>query len=194
MRWMILIIPLVLFALNEVNKTNYFKVLQERNNPYIFDKKARLELEKVKIEAQTKKKIAEFEYKRAVDTQKIKKETVIKKAQKEIEKEKVAISPRYMEIKVKEKLIVYGFIIALLLLASLFFLYRRYEARKERIELERLRYQKEAHEKELILKEKEIQAQVATKLIDALASGTLTKEQEEKLLQIASGNQKILKK
>ena len=52
--------------------------------------------------------------------------------------------------------------------------------------------EREAHERELALREKELQAQMATKLIDALASGKLTKEQEEKLLKIAGGNDKLL--
>ncbi|MRJ02540.1 MAG: hypothetical protein GXO19_01155 [Epsilonproteobacteria bacterium] len=196
MRWLLLLLPVLLFSINEENKSDYFKILQERQDPYTFDKKARLELQKVKIEAETKKKIAEIEYKKAVDTKKIEKETVVEKATKEVEKEKISTSPKTLAIKAREKLIYYTFIFGVLLLLLILFLYRRYHITKERIEMERLRAQKEAHEKELekeiLIKEREIQAQMAGKLIDAIASGKLSKEQEEKLLTLASTGANLL--
>ncbi len=192
MRWLVLLFPLLLFGVNEANKTNYFKVLQEKRDPYIFDKKARLELQKVKIEAETKKKIAEMEYKKAVDTKKIEKEAVEVKATKEVEKEKVAVAPKTLEAKALEKMALYALLFGLAALIIGYLVFKRYQAYKKELELERLRAEKEAHEKELMMKEKEIQAQMAGKLIDAIASGKLSKEQEEKLLKIASGGSNLL--
>ena len=194
MRWLLLLLPLLLFGVNETNKTNYFKVLQGKRDPYVFDKKARLELQKVKIEAETKKKIAEMEYKKAVDTKKIEKEAVEVKATKEVEKEKVAVAPKTLEAKVMEKMALYALLFGLAALIVGYLIFKRYQAHKKELELERLRAEKEAHEKELMIKEKEIQAQMAGKLIDAIASGNLSKEQEEKLLQIASSSTHLLEK
>jgi hypothetical protein len=194
MKVILLLIPILIFAFNESNKSNYFKVLQQRQDPYVFDKKERLELKKVKIEAETKKEIAKIEYKKAVDTQKIKKDTVIQKATKEIEKEKISVNPKELAIKAKEKMIFYIFIFAILSLVLILLLYRHYQKTKEKIEMEKLKAQKEAHEKEMALKDREIQANIATKLIDAIASGKLTKEQEEKLLNIANKNIKLIEK
>jgi len=185
-KWWILIAPLLLFGVDEAKKSDYFKVIEQRQNPYLFDKKARLELQKAKLEAETKKSIAELEYKKAVDTKKIEKEAVEVQAQKEVEKEKVAVTPKTIEAKAMEKMALYGLLFGLGALVAGYFGFRRYQAYRKEIELERIRAEREAHEKELMMREKELQAQMAGKLIDALASGKLSKEQEEKLLQIAS--------
>jgi hypothetical protein len=91
-----------------------------------------------------------------------------------------------------EKIALYVLLFAFAALFVGYFIFKRYQAHKKELELERLRFEKEAHEKELMIKEKEIQAQMAGKLIDAIASGNLSAEQEEKLLQIASSATKQL--
>ena len=190
-RWVVLI-PLMLFGANEVNKSNYFKVLMQSQNPYVFDKKARLELKKAEIEAKTKEKMAEFEYKKAVDVEKVKKEAVEVKSKSEVEKQKVAITPAQKMVEVKKQMVLYGVLVILALLIVGYMVFKRYQAYKERIELEKMRLQEALHEKEMAMKEKELQAQMAGKLIDAIASGKLSKEQEEKLLKIATGGQHLL--
>ncbi len=192
MRWLILLLPLLLFSAQEANKSNYFKVLMQSQDPYTFDKKARLELQKAKLEAQTQKELAEYEYKKAVDVQKIKKEAVEVKSKSEIEKEKVAVSPKHKLVEVKKDMIIYGSIIAIIFLIVAYLAFKRYQMYKERIELEKMRLQEALHEKEMSMKEKELQAQMAGKLIDAIASGNLSKEQEEKLLKIATGASNLL--
>ncbi len=190
-RWMLLI-PIMLFGANEVNKSNYFKVLMQSQNPYVFDKKARLELKKAELEAKTKEKMAEFEYKKAVDVEKVKKEAVEVKSKSEVEKQKVAITPAQKMVEVKKQMVLYGVLVILALLIVGYLAFKRYQAYKERIELEKMRLQEALHEKEMAMKEKELQAQMAGKLIDAIASGKLSKEQEEKLLKIAAGGQHLL--
>ncbi len=194
MRWIsILLFSLALFG-SEGAKVHYFKILQERHNPYLFDKKQKLELEKAKLEAQTKEKIAQYEYKKAVDVQKIKKETVKVQADKEIQKEKVAITPQQAMVAWRHKALTYGVVISLVALFLFYLLFKRYQAYKERMELKKMELQEALHAKEMAMKERELQAQVASKLIEAISSGKLTKEQEEKLLTIATGNTKLLGK
>ncbi len=182
MRWIVLLFPLLLFGVGEVKKSEYFKVLQERHNPYLFDKKDRLELEKAKIEAQTKKDLAKLEYEKAIQSQKIKKETELAKSQSALEQKRLEIVPKKRMVAAKERLYLYLFLLGISLLVVAYLIFKRYQAYKQRMELEKMRIQQEIHEKELAMKDRELQAQVAGKLIDALASGKLTKEQEEKLL------------
>ena len=187
-KWWIALLPLLLFGVDEARKSDYFRIINQKQNPYLFDKKARLELQKAKIEAQTKKDLAELEYKKAVETKKIEKEAVEVRAQKEVEKEQVAITPKMAEARALERMGLYILLASLAALGVGYLLFRRHIATKRELELERIRAEREAHQKELMMREKELQAQMAGKLIDALASGKLSKEQEEKLLQIASSS------
>jgi len=185
--WIALIIAGML-AWAEGNKSAYFKVLMERQNPYVFDKSQRLELQKERLKAQTTQKVAEYEYKKAVDVQKIKKEQTQIKSQSEIKKEEVAITPQKQMVEVKKRMLLYALLGFLLFLILAYLAFKRYQAYKEKIELEKMRLQEALHEKEMAMRERELQAQIAGKLIDAVASGNLSKEQEEKLLGLANGN------
>ena len=178
----------------EGNKSAYFKVLMERQNPYVFDKSQRLELQKERLKAQTTQKVAEYEYKKAVDVQKIKKEQTKIQSQSEVKKEEVAVAPQKQMVEVKKKMLLYALLGFLLFLILAYLAFKRYQAYKERIELEKMRLQEALHEKEMAMRERELQAQIAGKLIDAVASGNLSKEQEEKLLGLASGNNLLEKK
>ena len=108
--------------------------------------------------------------------------------EKEIQKTKIAVAPQQLAQEVKSKMAFYAFLFGIGLLLVLYIVLKRYHAYKERIEIEKMRLQEELHQKEMMLKEKELQAQVAQKLIDAVASGKLTKEQEEKLLNLTAQN------
>ena len=182
MRWIVLLFPLLLFGVGEAKKSEYFKVLQERHNPYLFDKKDRLELEKAKLEAQTKKDLAKLEYEKTIQSQRIKKEIELVKSQHALEQKRLEVVPKKLKVAAKERLYLYFFLLGIFLLIIVYLIFKRYQAYKQSIELEKIRVQQEIHERELAMKERELQAQVAGKLIDALASGKLTKEQEEKLL------------
>ncbi|BAF69158.1 hypothetical protein [Nitratiruptor sp. SB155-2] len=192
MRLLLLFVPLFFLLAGEAEKEQFIKVIMQKQNPYVFDKKERLELKKAQLEAKTKENIASMEYKKAVDVEKIKQKTVAIQKEKEIEKAKVESAPEAKKAEAQSKMVWYLFILGIGLLLFLFFAFRRYQAYKERIELEKLRLQEEIHEKEMMLKQKELQAQVASKLIEAVAKGDLTKEQEEKLLQIANGSTSLL--
>jgi len=192
MRFFVFIFLAILLFGAEEAKLNYFKTLQERNNPYLFDKNQRLELQKAQLEAKTKEKMAQFAYKKAVDVEKIKKEAVEVKAAKEVEKEKVAITPKQAMVEWRNKALTYGVVILLVAMVLFYLLFKRYQAYKERMELKKMELQEALHAKEMAMKEKELQAQLAGKLIDAVSSGKLTKEQEEKLLQIATGTTPLL--
>ncbi len=185
--WIALIVAMVL-AWAEGNKSAYFKVLMEHQNPYIFDKTQRLELQKERLRAQTTQKVAEFEYKKAVDVQKIKKEQTQIQSQSEVKKEEVAVTPQKQMVEVKKKMLLYALLGFLVFLVVGYLAFKRYHSYKEKIELEKMRLQEALHEKEMAMRERELQAQIAGKLIDAVASGTLSKEQEEKLLGLATGN------
>ncbi|BCD59304.1 MULTISPECIES: hypothetical protein [unclassified Nitratiruptor] len=192
MRLLLLFVPLFFLWAGEAEKEQFIKVIMQKQNPYVFDKKERLELKKAQLEAKTKENIASMEYKKAVDVEKIKQKTVAIQKEKEIEKAKVVSAPEAKKAETQSKMVWYLFILGIGLLLFLFFAFRRYQAYKERIELEKLRLQEEIHEKEMMLKQKELQAQVASKLIEAVAKGNLTQEQEEKLLQIANGSANLL--
>ena len=191
-RGLLLIVPLLLMGANEAKKSEYFKVLMQKRDPYTFDKKARLELQKAKIEATTKEKLATIEYKKTIEAAKIAKESKSVQAKAEIEKSKIAAKPKIEEAEAKKKAFGYLFWLGLVALAIFAWLFRWYYSYKKRIELQKMELEREAHERELAMREKELQAQMAGKLIDALASGKLTKEQEEKLLKIAGGSDKLL--
>ena len=182
MRWIVLLFPLLLFGVGEAKKSEYFKVLQEYHNPYLFDKKDRLELEKAKLEAQTKKDLAKLEYEKTIQSQKIKKEIELAKSQHALEQKRLEVVPKKLKVAAKERLYLYFFLLGILSLIFAYLIFKRYQSYKQSMELEKIRVQQEIHERELAMKERELQAQVAGKLIDALASGKLTKEQEEKLL------------
>ena len=181
MRWIVLIVMAVMLFGGEIEKQQYFHLIMQKQNPYIFDKKERAEIKKAQIAAQTKENIAKIEYKKAVDVAKINKD-------KEIQKTKLDVTPQKMEQEVKNTMALYAFLFGLGLLILIFIIWKRYQAYKERIELEKMRLQEELHHKEMMMREKELQAQVAQKLIDAVASGKLTKEQEEKLLNLTAQN------
>ncbi|BCD61190.1 hypothetical protein NitYY0826_C0023 [Nitratiruptor sp. YY08-26] len=190
---------LILFALAsfaaESNKTKeYFHLLMQQQNPYVFDKKARLELQKAKIAAQVQKEKAQLDYKKAVETAKIKKESIVQAKKLDVDKEKVVITPQLEEAKIKKSMVIYFLAFGVLTLILIYIIFKRYQAHKEKLELERLRIEKEIHEKELAVREQELRAQMAAKLMETLASGKLTKEQEEQLLLIAKGSSNLLEK
>ncbi|BCD67162.1 hypothetical protein [Nitratiruptor sp. YY09-18] len=190
--FLLIIFTLSLFGADSNKTKEYFHLLMQRQNPYLFDKKERLELKKAQIAAQVQREKAQLEYKKAVETAKIKKESIVQAKKLDVDKEKVAIAPRLEETKTKKSIFIYFFLFGTLTLILLYIIFKRYQAHKEKIALEKLRIEKEIHEKELAMREKELQAQMAAKLMDALANGKLTKEQEEQLVKILTGNTNLL--
>jgi len=137
-----------------------------------------------KLEAQTKKEIAMIEMKKTIETEKIKaqKELQIAKIQKdkELEKSKLELEVKKEENSITKTAIIMVSLLSLALLFLLFYLFSKRQETKIAIEREKIKAQKE-------LKEKELKAKMAEKLIEAIANGKLTKEQEDKLISLANG-------
>jgi len=135
-------------------------------------------------DAKIQKEIALINMKKDIEKEKIKaqKEMNIAKIQKEkeIEKSRLQLEAKKEENSITKLSIAIFSVLGFSFLILLYILVKRHHETKIAIEKEKLKTQKE-------MKEKEIKAQMASKIIDAMASGKLTKEQEEKLLTLASG-------
>lgn len=81
----------------------------------------------------------------------------------------------YRYMLYKNALIIGGLFAVVILATVIYFLLRRRE--------DKLRMHQEIIEKELLMKEKELQVQMAEKILDTLASGTLEKPEERRLLE-----------
>lgn len=141
-------------------------------------------LERTKVEAEAQKEIARINMQRDIELQKIRHETEMGKAG--IEKE-VAVAQNAALAQHQEKELEYSTTVLYVLLAvaaavllALLYFYHRHRSDKMRMHHEKL-------QAEMLIKEREIQAQMAEKLIDALAHGKLSAAQEEKLIDSLTG-------
>lgn len=75
----------------------------------------------------------------------------------------------------KNALIIGGLFAVVILATVIYFLLRRRE--------DKLRMHRETIDKELLIKEKELQVKMAEKILDTIASGTLEKPEEQRLLE-----------
>ncbi len=134
-----------------------------------------------KIEAKTKKEIAMIEMKKAIETKKIESQAKVQmekiKSQRELEKTKLELQAKSEANSITQTALILFAVLGFGVLILIYILFKRYQENKISIEREKMRLQKE-------MKEKEIKAKMAEKLIDALSSGNLTKEQEERLLSL----------
>lgn len=139
-------------------------------------------------ELETKKEIALIEMKKEIESKKIeanaKIETKKIEKEKELQKAKLQLEEKEKENET-DKIAIYALIfLSIGFMIFLYLLFRRHQANKIYLEQEKLRVQKE-------LKEKELKAQTAQKILDLMSSKNLTKEQEEKLLSLME-NKNIL--
>ncbi|WP_187647711.1 hypothetical protein [Nitrosophilus labii] len=134
-----------------------------------------------KIEAKTKKEIAMIEMKKAIETKKIESQAKVQmekiKSQRELEKTKLELQAKSEANSITKTAVILFAILGFGVLILIYILFKKYQENKISIEREKMRLQKE-------IKEKEIKAKMAEKLIDALSSGNFTKEQEEMLLSL----------
>ena len=126
------------------------------------------------------KEIAELEIKRDLTINTTDQET--KKyevsAHKEIEFNKqdaLGKKDEYQYMLYKNVMILGGLFALVILATVIYFLLRRRE--------DKLRMHHETIEKELLMKEKELQVRMAEKILDTIASGTLEKPEERRLLE-----------
>ena len=141
------------------------------------------------IEAESRKEIARIQKERDLELERIRTVTKAKEIDtlKEVELKKQETIGR-QEANVNNRYntgIIIGSLFASVILGILvYFLLKRRE--------DRLKIHKETLEKELSLKEKELQVQMATKILDAVASGNLDKEDEKRLIETLERSNKIL--
>ncbi len=165
----------------EQHKISYAKsILGQKSEP---DPK---ELKKMELESQ--KEIAEIEMQKAIEVERVKAE--VKKAELQSQKE---IALKEAEIK-KSRIenekssdnwfIILSIIFFSILTILLYRLFREHQRTKLQLHKERM-----AHEANM--KEKELQAQIVQKLIDAAGSGKLTPEQHERLLESLNSSRRL---
>ncbi len=165
----------------EQHKISYAKsILGQKSEP---DPK---ELKKMELESQ--KEIAKIQMQKAIEVERVKAE--VKKAELQSRKE---IALKEAEIKKSrienEKSSDNWFIILSILFFSIFtiLLYRLFrEHQRTKLQLHKERMAHEAN-----MKEKELQAQIVQKLIDAAGSGKLTPEQHERLLDSLNSSRRL---
>ena len=165
----------------EQHKISYAKsILGQKSEP---DPK---ELKKMELESQ--KEIAELEMQKAIEVERVRAE--VKKAELQSRKE---IALKEAEIK-KSRIenekssdnwfIILSIIFFSILTILLYRLFREHQRTKLQLHKERM-----AHEANM--KEKELQAQIVQKLIDAAGSGKLTPEQHERLLDSLNSSRRL---
>ncbi len=163
----------------EQQKIDYANtILKKRTKP---DEK---ELKRMELES--KKELAKIEMQKAIEVERLKAEAKKTEvlSQKEIELKKAELKKSEIENQKSAK----GWIIALaalffsVLLLVLYRLFREHQRIKLQLHKERM-----AHEASM--KEKELRAKIAEKMIDAVGSGKLTPEQHEKLMDSMTGKQ-----
>ncbi len=165
----------------EQHKISYAKsILGQKSEP---DPK---ELKKMELESQ--KEIAELEMQKAIEVERVRAE--VKKAELQSRKE---IALKEAEIK-KSRIenekssdnwfIILSIIFFSILTILLYRLFREHQRTKLQLHKERM-----AHEADM--KEKELQAQIVQKLIDAAGSGKLTPEQHERLLDSLNSSRRL---
>ncbi len=136
-----------------------------------------------KEEAKTKKELALIEMKKEIQKEQIRSQTQIEIARlqkdKELQKTKMVVSSQKEEHEITKTALYIGSIFAAILLWLLYSIAKKSGEKRAELEQKRLQMEKE-------LKEKELKTRLAEKMIDAISSGNLTKEQEEKLMLLAN--------
>ncbi|MEA3372917.1 MAG: hypothetical protein U9Q62_04425 [Campylobacterota bacterium] len=141
------------------------------------------------IEAESRKEVATIQMQRDLELERIKKESkteevtakkeIAFKEQDTIERQEDNINNRYNTI------VIIGSLFLLVAMGLLvYFLLKRRE--------DKLKMHEDTIEKEMTLKEKELQVQMATKILDTIASGTLDKEEERRLIETFEKSNKSL--
>ena len=132
------------------------------------------------IEAESRKEVAQIQMQRDLELERLKKEakseevTALKeieiKKQETISQQEANLNSRYNTIVILGSL----FLLTAMGLLIYFLIKRREDT---------LKIHHDTLEQEMALKEKELQVQMATKILDTIASGTLDKEDEKRLIE-----------
>ncbi|GEM_PF-2544663 len=141
---------------------------------------ASIELEKSQVAATTKQNIAKIKKEQSIELGKIQSHTELSKAQinKEVALEEVKNDKISLQNTQKTSTLILSIIAIALLLLFIYLFYTSSNNRKERLR---------KHENELMLKlqlkEQEVKMKMAEKVLDSITSGSLTQEQESRLIQ-----------
>jgi hypothetical protein len=133
-----------------------------------------------RIEAESKKEIAAINMQRDLELQKIEQQTKLHEvaADKEIalKAQEVQTAQENNDYTLRKSTLTLLALFAAALLALAFYFFRKW--RQEKVQMHRAEI-----EKELTIKEKELQVKMAEKILDTLASGKLSQEEERKLIE-----------
>ncbi|WP_281951611.1 hypothetical protein [Nitrosophilus kaiyonis] len=152
-----------------------------------------LSLKSGQTEAQKEIEIAKIKAQKELEIQKIQKELKLKELELQKERQKIELENQKLlaqkEIEVKKEFLVFSLIgLILIILAILTVLYF-YKKRKDKI----IAYHDNL-EKYFRMKENEAKVAIANKIIDTIAEGKLSPEQEQRLLGVLKGDLKELPK
>jgi len=141
-----------------------------------------LAMKKELNESELKRKLAEIEAKKELEIQKIQKELKMKELQIAQERMRLEMENQKLiaaqELKAKEKLyimLILAFLIFLIFVGTVLYIYKK---RKDKL----IAY-RDNLEKYFKMKENETKIAIANKIIDTIASGKLTPEQEQRLIK-----------
>jgi hypothetical protein len=141
------------------------------------------------IEAESRKEIAQIQKERDLELERIRTQTKSKEIEtlKEVElkkQETLGQQEANVNSRYNTAIIIGSLFLSVILGIIIYFLLKRRE--------DKLKIHKETLDKEISLKEKELQVQMATKILDAVASGNLDKEDEKRLIETLEKSNKIL--
>ena len=132
------------------------------------------------IEAETQKEIAKINKERDVEIQKMEQDTKLAelKTHNEMAVKEHNLSTFVHEstFAFKNSTLIVGALGSIILLALIFYIFRK---RRE----DKLKMHEDEMQKEMFIREKELQVQMAEKILDAIASGKLSDEREQHLLE-----------
>ncbi|MBN2782545.1 MAG: hypothetical protein JXQ66_04835 [Campylobacterales bacterium] len=200
MRWMLLFLVLFIFSgcdfLDSQDKAKADAVAQK----IAFEQKVQesKEIKLKELSAQTQKELAVLESKKELALIEKEKELEKIRMQSELEKQKIifeqerakALFEQQMQqneqandMELKRYMIL---LLALLIIVSCFFIYYYFKKRRE----DKLRAYNDNLQKYFNQKENDARVKIAEKMLDALSSGKLDKEQENQLISAFAGQAK----
>jgi len=167
---------------------------ENRQNPYMMGekpsqkgkvytvakKKEESAIQIATIEAETQKEIAKINKERDIEIQKMEQDTKLAelKTHNEMAVKEHNLSTFVQEstFAFKNSTLIVGTLGSIILLALIFYIFRK---RRE----DKLKMHDDELQKEMFIREKELQVQMAEKILDAIASGKLSDEREQHLLE-----------
>lgn len=149
----------------------------------------KLALERSKSEAQKEIELARIKAKQALELQKIEQAYKLKELELQKEKQRIELENQKLiaqkEIELKKQFLLYSLIALVIILIVILIVLYLYKKRKDKL----IAYHDNL-EKYFRLKENEAKIAIANKIIDTIAEGKLTPEQEQRLLGVLKGEAK----